>query len=166
MCNELRSGKLIGYFFAIPCSIVTLVSFYQSGNSLGFLLLAFVFGLGAAVGLNLLLHPKTLVSVNDNVLELYSGSLFRNNKLIVVPLDNLARFEVRTVTDLDGSSWILSLYLYQEQSISKEAKDWIASTVPDSVTRQASDTTIHWSLTWPEGGVKGAEQKLRELIGG
>ncbi|YCM43712.1 hypothetical protein V2O64_20615 [Verrucomicrobiaceae bacterium 227] len=123
------------------------------------------FGLGAAVGIYLLLNPKTLVRLDGTNLELYPGSLLRNKKQIIVPLQNIESFQVRTISSTEGYSCILSLCLHETQMISSKAEAWIRTSVSQSSSTPASDTTIHWSLTWPEGGAKGAEKKLQKLTG-
>lgn len=165
MDQEIRSGRLISYIFAIPCSFVTLILLLQNDRSAGLLMTALWFGLGATVGIYLLFNPKTLVRVEDENLELFPGSLFRNKKQIVVPLENIESFQVRTISDTEGSSCILSLYLREPQMFSREAMAWIRTSLPKSDSIPARDTTIHWSLTWPKGGSKGAEKKLEELTG-
>jgi len=165
MESELRSGRLIGYLFAIPCSVVALIILFQREGSSGFLMLSLWFGLGAAVGVYLLLNPKTLVRVNNDNLELYPGSLFRNKKQIEIPMQEIEGFDVKTVSDGDGNTWLLSLYLRNPQPITEEAMRWIKASVPKICRDQASDTTILWSLTWPEGGVRGAQNKMKKLIG-
>ena len=125
--------------------------------------LAFWFGLGAAVGFHLLLWPKTLARVVDGNLELYPGTLFRNRKQLVVPLRDIADFEVRSVADGDGTIWLLSLYLSSPHSIPESARTWIKASLSKQLASRINDTTIHWSLTWPAGGASGAEEKLRKL---
>jgi len=163
MKSELRSGRLVGYIFAIPCSVVTLICIYQSPKDSGFLVLSILFGLGAAIGIYLLLNPRILVTVNEGMLELYPGSMGSNERQITIPLENIEGFEVRTITDGDGSSWLLSLRVREPQSISEQAQRWINANVPKSIRDQANDRTILWSLAWPEGGVRGAQSKMKEL---
>jgi len=163
MESELRSGRLIGFLFAIPCYIVALIILSQSEGNSGFLLLSLWFALGAAVGVYLLLNPMTLVRVNNGKLELYPGSLFRNKKQIEIPMQEIEGFDVKTVADGDGNTWLLSLYLRNPQPITEEAMKWIKASVPKTYRDQASDTTILWSLTWPEGGAQGAQNKMEKI---
>jgi len=163
MKSELRSGRLVGYIFAIPCSVVALVCIYQATQHSGFYILSIIFGLGAAVGLYLLLNPRTLVSVNEGVLELYPGSLGSNRRQIAVPLEQIEGYDVRTVSDGDGSSWLLSLYMREPINTSDEARRWINANVPKQIRDQADDSTILWSLAWPEGGIRGAQTKMKML---
>lgn len=163
METELKSGRLIGYFFAIPCSVVALICLYQSSAHSGFWLLSILFGLGAAIGIHLLVHPRLLVSVKHDMLGLYPGSLFRNRRQVELPLEEIEGFEVRSVSDGDGTSWLLTLHMRVPQRVSEDAQRWINATVPKSFRDQASATTIHWILSWPEGGVAGARSTMRQL---
>ncbi len=163
MKSELCSGRLVGYIFAIPCSVVALIGISQSAQHSGFWAPSALFGLGAAVGIYLLLNPRILVSVNGGMLELYPGRLGSNKRQIAVPLEDIEGFEVKAITDRDGTSWLLSLHVREPQSISEEAQSWINASVPKAIRDQANDRTILWSLAWPEGGVRGARTKMKEL---
>ncbi len=163
MNTELRSGRLVGYIFAIPCFIVAVACLYQSSEYRGFFLLALFFGFGTFVGVYLLIKPPILVRANDGVLELYPGSLFSNRKQIEVPLMEIEGFNVRAIDDGDGTCWLLSLSLRTRQNITQEAQRWIDTSVPRKLRDQASDTTLLWILTWPEGGVRGAQKKMNKL---
>ena len=164
MNSELRSGRLIGFLFAIPCSIVTLVCLEQDARNSGFWIPSMIFGLGAFVGLYLLINPRTLVRVNDGMLELYPGSLGSNRKQIAIPLEKIVGFEVRIASDGDGSIWLLSLYLQEPQNISEKAQGWIRASIPKRFIDQAQETTILWNLSWPAGGSRGARKKINNLI--
>ncbi len=164
MKSELRSGRLVGYIFAIPCSVIALICTFQGAQHSGFWVLSILFGLGAAVGIHLLLNPRILVTVNGGLLELYPGGLGSNKRQIAVPVEEIESFEVMTVTDDEpGFCWLLLLHMREPQSISEEAQHWITATVPKQIRDQANDRTILWSLAWPEGGVRGAQAKMKEL---
>lgn len=165
MENELRSGRHVGYLFAIPCSIVSLAGIFFSTGNPGLWFLSLLFGLGAAVGFYLILNPPTLVRVNHGLLELYPGSLFRNTPKIALPLNRIEHFEVQSISDDDGNTWLLSLHLREPHPIPETAKAWVKSIVPKDILKQTDDTTIHWCLSWPEGGTQGAQTRLKKLIG-
>lgn len=164
MKPELRSGRLIGFFFFLPCAAVVIEILFHGSESAGFLVLAAIFGLGALLGLHLILKPLTLVRVHKGHLELYPGSLFVNRKQVEIPLDEITRFEVRTVNDCDGSSWVLFLHLHHRPDLTAEAQRWIKQGIPTKVREEADETTLLWSLTWPAGGTKGARHQLQKLL--
>ena len=163
MDTELRSGRLIGYIFAIPGSIIAVTCLCESSQHGGFLLLSLIFGFGAFVGVNLILHPRILVRANHGFLELYPGTLFSNRKQIEIPLVEIEGFRVRTIQDGDGTCWLLSLFLRNPLTLSQQAQRWIETSVPKNLRDQAGETTILWTLTWPAGGVRGAQEKMEKL---
>jgi len=162
MEEELRSGRLVGYLIAIPCLIAAIFTLLNVEGSVGVFLLSFCFGLGVILGVHLIVRPKTLVRVSKGIIELYPGSLFVNKKQIEVPLHEIEGFEVKTVSDGDGKSWLLSLYLSAPPTITTEANCWINTNVPKSVRDESNGKTILWSLSWPEGGVRGAREKIKK----
>lgn len=163
MESELRSGRKIGYIFAIPSSAVSLICLYFGFQQSAFWLLSAFFGFGAFIGFHLILRPRTLVKVNEGMLELYPGCLGHNTRQISIPLEQVEGFDVKTVPHGDGSTWLLSLYVREAQNVSEEARRWIRANVPKEIRDQSSDTTILWSLTWPEGGIRGAHDKMKQL---
>ncbi len=165
MKSELRSGKFIGYLFAIPCSIVVFIFIRLATGQWTLIFPAIPFVLGAYVGVSLILSPKTLVCLNGNYLELYSGSLLANKKQIKVPVNEIEDYDVKSITDGEGSTSILFLYLRSEISLSHKAQRWINSNVPKATRENATNTTLLWNLSWPEGGIEGARNKMTELIG-
>lgn len=163
MKSPLTSGRLFGYFFFVPCFAAVLGCLYFATESRPFLFVAVIFAVGMGVGANLIFKPPVLVGVKDGMLELYPGSLGSNKKQIEIPLNEIEGFEVRHVSTGDGFSWLLSLELRTPQKIPEQAQRWIDSCVPAEIRAQTSKTTIHWGLSWPAGGVRGAKEKLRQL---
>lgn len=163
MNNEIRSGRLIGYIFAVPCIPILAFTLYASLSEPNFLMVSFFFAIGSAVGLNLLRNPKLLVRIEEEKMELYPGSLFGNTKQIEVLLEDIDDLEVRSISDNEGTSWFLTLHLNTTQDLSEAAKKWIQTSTRFSKLENAPDNVLHWSLSWPEGGVKQTEQKLKML---
>ena len=163
MENELRSGRLIGFIFAVPCSAAVLVCLWgYEGNSI-FLLTAFIFGLVALVGFQLTLRPKTLVRQADSRLSLYPGSLFKNSSLLEIPLEKIASYEVKKFTNAEGSWTLLYLHLVSRQPLTKRAIRWMSASVPRKAQEKTGEMTIVWSLNWPQGGVEGASVTMKKL---
>jgi hypothetical protein len=163
MKSPLRSGRLVGYFFFVPCFAAVLICIYLATKNIHFLFPALLFAAGLGAGLHLILRPPVLVCVNNGMLELYPGSIGSNTRQIEIPLHEIEGFEVKTVGHSDGFSWLLSLKLCNPQKIPEEAQRWIEVSVPKDIRAQTSNTTIHWGLSWPSGGVKGANEKLQQL---
>lgn len=98
-------------------------------------------------------------------MELYPGSLFGNTKQVEIPLENIDDLEVRTISVNGRISWFLTLHLNKSQELSDSAKKWIQTSTRFSMLEDAPENILHWSLSWPEGGVKQTDQKLKMLIG-
>lgn len=156
----------MGYAFSIPCFAVVLFSLYMAKESPNFWFLALLFAVGVGVGLKLIFNPPILVSVNNGMLELYPGSLGSNAKQLEIPLEEIQGFEVKSVNIGDGFSWLLLLHLSRPPKIPAQAQRWIDAAVPKEAQAEANEATLLWGLSWPEGGVKGANEKMKMLTSG
>jgi len=97
-------------------------------------------------------------------MELYPGSLFRNSLQAEIPLDEIDDIEVKTASDSEGgTSWFLTLYLNKTQNLSSSARKWIRAETRFTELAKITDNTLHWGLSWPEGGAKKTERKLKML---
>ena len=96
-------------------------------------------------------------------MELYPGSLLGNTMQLEIPIEEIDDLKVHTVSVSDGTSWFLTLHLNKAQELSENAKKWIRASTRFSKLENAPDNLLHWSLSWPEGGVKETEQKLKML---
>lgn len=163
MNNEIRSGRLIGYIFAIPCIPILAFSLYASLSEPTFLLVSFFFAIGSAVGISLLRNPKLLVRIKEGKMELYPGSLFGNAMQVKIPIEEIDDLQVHTVSVSNGTSWFLTLHLNKAQELSESTKKLIRTSTRFSKLKNAPEDILHWSLSWPEGGVKQTETKLKML---
>lgn len=165
MNNELRSGRLIGYIFAIPCIFAIVVIVHQTtvGNNLLPVLPFFILGLAA--GISLLIRPKVLVRVINSQMELFPGSLWGNSCQVRVPLQDIDDIEVKKIAVNGGMSWALTLNLNKEQNLSESAIKWILTFTRNSELKNSlpNRLRLHWPLSWPEGGSTKSEQKLKML---
>lgn len=81
---DLMHAKSIGWFFAIPCSVIFAVGTFLSFSITSALIRMFVsiplamFLFGAILGLSILTDPPILFSVNRKEIRLYSGSSIQN----------------------------------------------------------------------------------------
>lgn len=161
---ELRTGKLIGYIFAIPSSIILAFSLYFSLQSPIVLLVSIIFALAASVGFSLILNPRLLIKLENNTLELYTGSLWANKKQIKISAQDIIHADILPYSDGESMSWFLYLDLENPPIIPDQAQRWIKASFSKKTRNEASDKSLMWPLTWPEGGNRGAKKKLNSII--
>lgn len=163
MENEIRTSPLIGYLFVIIGVPSTGALLYLSMDQADLLVPACFFALGAVTGIKLLIRPIMLVRIKDGKLELFNGSLFGNKPEVIVRLEDSEFFEIRRVDIGDGNSWFLMLHVTKPQELSEVAKSRFRAYEKYGILTDKSDRRITWDLGDPEGGIKKAEQRLRDL---
>mgnify|MGYP001010073772 CR=1 FL=1 len=160
----IKTSKSISYWFILPSLLIScaVIKFALQDWYMWVILPVFLYGLW--LGLQLWLHPKLLIKVEDEQLWLYEGSLIHESKpKIKLPFELIESFDVQMFKDNRGASWFLTLQLKQPVQLPESAKKAISNSI--RFTRlEVEPKFIPWGVNWPEGGAKNLKQRLEEVI--
>ena len=167
---DLMHAKSVGWFFAIPCSVIFAVGAFLSFSITSALIRMFVsiplamFLFGAILGLSILTDPPILFSVNRKEIRLYSGTSLRNKCILTIPLTQVDTFRIQSLDVAEGTSWFLIANLNSTIHLSDESKKWIDSYKKATGTLCGNDSVVLWGLHWPNAKPNHIEERLNQYL--